>query len=272
MCVGCRSVDTGNGATNYMYMDGGGGDLAKQVREDLVDLVSTGPVGGKARYKCCIIDEFQAFNHTAKSALLGIFEELNPRAVIICTTTDLETIHEALRDRAYEINFAPISPEEQVKGVLRFKPELEPYSDVLNILAKKSKGTQRRLWSILDRLDGDFSPESIALVTGGTTKSKRTKIISLAFARNFKGVNDLWSSWVSQGINMTVMMEDLLEDLCNLAAENPNDVKYTRAIKALSQASILNKPEVFKRALFTIAPEETIKYSLKEMYEAIFNE
>jgi DNA polymerase-3 subunit gamma/tau len=274
-CDGCRSVDDGSGM-NFMFMDGGMGDLADLVRNDLKTTMEYAPAMG-SRYKACIIDEFQAFSGAAKSALLVIFEELSSRSVIICTTTDVKSIHEALRDRAYEIDFGPIPVEDQVKGVLKFEPELEDYLEEITFLAKNSGGTQRRLWSMIDRLDGDFSKETLNAVIGGCDESERLDILHSAFKRDFARVDRIWSSWLKKGHDVTGIGEQLLEDLCKLSIKSPNNIQYTKGLKILSQAAVLGKPEMFRRSLLMLPEDKPVKVDVtlptpEQMYKGIFSD
>lgn len=274
-CTECKSVDQGGGGMNYMFLDGGSGDLAEVVRGDLKLTMESAPAGG-SRYKCCIIDEFQAFGHVAKSALLTIFEELPKTSVIVCTTTDLTSIHEALRDRAYEIEYAPIPADQQVTGVLKFRPDLEPHVSSIRLLAKYSKGTQRRLWSMIDRVDGDWSKETISKVTSQIDDDSLDNLLEMAFNRDYKKMTKLWDNLEDEGTPMLGVCDQLLDRLCTKAAEVPDDFKYTEAIKVFAQAHLHGRPEVFKRALFQVGTEynPSPDYNLptlEQLHEVLLN-
>lgn len=265
-CEGCKSVDTGGGDTNYMFLDGASGDLANSVRADLVPTMQARPSMG-ARYRCCIIDEFQAFNHVAKSILLTLFEELPSSSKIVCTTTDVETIHEALRDRSYEISFAPIPAEEQVRGILNAQPDLEKHSNIIKLLADHSGGTQRRLWTMIDKLDGDFTEQTVQAICGVGRPSERLSILNAAINRDFTTLESIWSSWAKKGLNLSSIGDLLINDLCKMSLGDPTNITYTRAIKILDRACIVGKPDHIRRALYQIAPGYI---DLKKIYEGIF--
>lgn len=253
-CVECLGVDNGGTATNYMFLDGGSGDLADTVRTDLRITIDANPIGG-ARHKCCIIDEFQAFSGTAKAALLTIFEELPKTSIIICTTMDLKSIHDALRHRSYEIEFAPIPTDKQVEGVLKFMPELKSNLDRITQLAKFSGGTQRKLWAMIDQLDGDFSEKTLRAITKTVNSKTIDAVIEACINRDLEMINRFWRYVTDNGLPMSNIMSQLIDDLCDKAVANPDNHKYTKAIRILGQAAVLDKPEVYRRALFTIGED-----------------
>lgn len=240
-CAGCRSVDNSSGA-NYMYLDGSGTDLANTIRDNLKLMVSTAPVAG-ARFKVCLIDEFQAFSAAAKSTLLTLFEDVNTKSVIICTTTDPEKIHEALRDRSYEISFRPLTIEEQLNSIYTSNVLLSNYEEEMHQLAKASKGSLRKLWALIDRCDGDFSQSTIDLVIGKGSKQSRLDFINYCLTGKPKMALAVWENWEAQGLNLDNVSQEILEDMIELTDETkPQMFKHIR----LLSATLVNRPELFK--------------------------
>lgn len=240
-CEGCLSVDQGSGP-NYMYLDGSGSDLANIVREDLKLMVSTAPIAG-ARYKVCLIDEFQAFSGAAKATLLTLFEDVNTKSVIICTTTDPEKIHEALRDRSYEISFRPISLNDQLNCIYKSNSKLTNYEDEMEQLATASKGSMRKLWALIERCDGDFTQETIDLVIGKGSKKSRVEFINYCLAGKSKMAKAIWDNWEEQGLNTDLVSQEILNDLVDLTDESKPELY--KALRLLS-ATLVNRPELFK--------------------------
>lgn len=248
-CAGCLSIEAGAGP-NYIYLDGSGTDLANIVREDVKQMVSSVPVSG-SKYRVCLIDEFQAFSSAAKSTLLTLFEDLSSKAVIICTTTDPDKIHEALRDRSYEVSFRPISEPDQVSSILSYRPDLISHKLGLEKLAKFSEGSQRKLWALIDKCEGDFTDETIYLVTGLGNPQERLELIDACFSKDFKTIHTLWSKWQLAGLNLELVSQQIVTDLCDLLVIFPERDHYIKAIKTLS-GCLINKPEIFKQMLFTL--------------------
>lgn len=118
------------------------------------ELRDTFYVSSARGWQVIVFDEVHLISSTAQGALLKILEEAPPRTFFVLCTTDPDKLLNTIRSRSLEVKFEAVPADDliaNVKGICQ-KRNLEVSDEILNLIAKKSKGHMRDAHKYIDQL------------------------------------------------------------------------------------------------------------------------
>ncbi len=113
----------------------------------------------QAERRIAIIREAENLTEEAGNSLLKTLEEPASFALLILTSSRIQSLLPTIRSRAQEVRFSPLTPE-QIRQILRTRPELEEAE--VRFAARFANGSAGRAFGILDSGGREIFSEVIA--------------------------------------------------------------------------------------------------------------
>lgn len=279
VCGDCKAINLEVGGAksgNFMHMDGSAITGVKEfIESELKAFLYASPVG-KARYRVVLIDEAQSISNAGKEALLTLTENMPKRGIMIMTTTDPQAISDAIRSRAAKFFLSQLSEELMVKQVLLKRPEVwkPEHEETLFNLASAAEGCMREMWQLVENIESlgdELTPELASTITGAAQISDRNEIWAAIKAGNPAKVSSSWKKLISKGINHQRLGNQLVEDLFQMSAKNPNERNWCEAIKHLCRAQYLGSELAYRTALLSMCEPPSSDIGLLNRLEDISN-
>lgn len=268
-CADCKAAQAGiANHLNFMFIDGSEKGLKSTIEEDLTQFSHAKPLG-MARKRVCIADEAQAMSKQGRDALLTLTENLPPSTMLIYTTTEPEAIDSAIRSRATCLYLHEIEPNEMAAAVLDALPTLVPHERAVLQLAEYAQGSMRTLWGYVEQLlaQGEVpSEELVAQLVGGASAAQREVLWEAVLRHRFKAVRETWHRLIQRG-QPAIVFGQLIDDVLQQAAEQPDQRDWATAARIMGQAQALKDAHAYELALLSLAapPHKPTPVNLDEL-------
>ncbi len=213
MCDSCLAVMTGDDV-DVSEIDGASNGRIDEAR-DLRQNVGFRPTRG--RYKIYIIDEVHMLSTGAFNALLKTMEEPPEHVKFILATTEVQKIPITILSRCQRFDFAHVGAGkifDQLKRIC--EREGHPADDdALRLVARRAAGSMRDSQSLLDQLlasaPGKLTAEQVSAVLGTAGDDRVIQLATAILANDAKAALDLIAAWVDQGLQITELVDQLVE-------------------------------------------------------------
>jgi len=213
-CENCRSITAGS-YLDVIEIDAASNRGIDEIR-DLREKINLSPTSGK--YKVYIIDEVHMLTNEAFNALLKTLEEPPEHAVFILATTENHKIPATILSRTQRFDFARPNQEQIAEklGKIVGAEKWKIGEDGLLEIAKAADGTFRDAEVMLDKISSvneRASTEEVVKLLGKRELSLVLDLIKLMLSKDTKGAFVLLEDFVSDGGNVKILTDGLLEIL-----------------------------------------------------------
>ena len=191
---------------------------------DLREKVNIAPVS--AKYKIYIIDEVHMLSGAAFNALLKTLEEPPEHVIFVLATTEVQKLPATILSRVQRYHFRPVEPQ-TVADHLRTIADQEKIKvddDALLLLAERGQGSFRDSISMLDQLSGlgsKITRAKVEEILGLAPTTKIDELVTSVIERDAQKVIAILREFRDQGIATSVVVDQLLTKLSELAPDKP---------------------------------------------------
>ncbi len=210
---------------------------------DLREKVQLAPIA--AAKKIYIIDEVHMLSKAAFNALLKTLEEPPSHVVFILATTDLHKVPATIISRTQHFAFHSISPADlsaHLKEIAKSEG-LKVSDDALDAIATRGDGSFRDSISLLDQLSSfadDTEGITLDLVQTTLGLAPHDAVDTLLAAvtdRDVAGIINQLDTLEKQGIQPTILADQLIATLRSKLAEQPQLVGLLDSLLSVSSSS-----------------------------------
>lgn len=249
-CHSCRMIDAGKSA-DVKFIDGAAERSVQFVRETLKPFLLTAPVG---KCRVAIIDEAHLYKADAISAFLTLLENLPKfagKSVVIMTTTEVDAIDPAVRNRCMTLHFASIPNELLAQRMSEYTGE---DIDALRLLAEEAGNSFRSMWAYIEvwqHMNEPLTQDTVMKLVGGISEHERQAMWADVASKRIDKVGDRWRKWLSQsGVRTSVVGALLIRDLVTWAASAPDSTDWHKPMLLLSGAQQVGSDSAWLQALY----------------------
>ena len=248
---------------DIIEIDAASNNGVEDVR-DLREKVQIAPVSAKK--KVYIIDEVHMLSKAAFNALLKTLEEPPEHIVFILATTNVEKLPATIISRTQRFAFRPISIDD-VSNHLAYIAKSENIiinDDAVRLIAQHGDGSFRDSISLLDQLSNlvdekdTITVELIENSLGLAPTNTVTKLIEAVDKKDLKSVISILDQLNENGVNITVLVEQLSGLVRQQIVEKPELIKLLDALIDVPKSS---QPELKLLSVLGIAatPKPTVR-------------
>lgn len=220
-CNNCNSCECANNKENIdiIEIDAASNNGVDEIRE-LKNSVNLVP--NHSKYKVYIIDEVHMLTISAFNALLKTLEEPPSFVIFILATTEIHKVPETILSRCQKFDFKKISDLEIVERLKYIceKENIKVEEEALKLIARYSNGGMRDAVNLLDQInsysDNSIGPDEVKDVCGDINNEQMQAIIKLILNNELKTLLEKIKIYDSQGKNLVLLFENLIEYLKNL--------------------------------------------------------
>jgi len=216
MCEHCESITNSN-HLDVLEMDAASKTGIDDIRE-LIESSKYKPTS--AKYKIIILDEVHMLSKQAFNGLLKTLEEPPPHLKFIFATTEAKKLPVTIISRCQRFDLHRVSIKnllENLKKILKIENRKVAES-ALTLIAKAAEGSVRDSLSLLDRAlvsedveEKEIDEVFIRKMLGTADRSKILNFLNLIFEGEQKKSIELLRHMISEGIEPTNFLNDLLE-------------------------------------------------------------
>ncbi|HUV72372.1 MAG TPA: DNA polymerase III subunit gamma/tau [Clostridia bacterium] len=253
-CSSCRSITSGT-CLDVIEIDAAsnrGIDDIKELREK----IKLAPAS--AKYKVYIIDEVHMLTTEAFNALLKTLEEPPEHALFILCTTDPEKLPKTIISRCQRINFKRAKKTEIIPKLEKIcqTEAFEYEKEALEEIAKLSDGSFRDAVKILGQvaLSGKITLSAVVETAGILSEFNPEEFLKILAQKKTKEALTWIDKAVEQGVNLRLLLENLLEKLRLVLLSNFGVEEDSSAVKeiSLNPTEVRILIELFSRAYFEL--------------------
>lgn len=227
---------------DIIEIDAASNNGVEDVR-DLREKVQIAPTN--AAKKVYIIDEVHMLSKAAFNALLKTLEEPPAHVVFILATTDLHKVPSTIISRTQHFAFHSIGPSDltaQLKKIATSE-NMKITDDALQAIAERGDGSFRNSISLLDQLSSfadsekgitlEFIQETLGLAP---TEAIATLLLAVS-GHDVPEVVSQLDTLERQGIQPTILADQLVHALRDALAEQPQTVMLLDALLSVTSSS-----------------------------------
>ncbi|MBI5370124.1 DNA polymerase III subunit gamma/tau [Candidatus Uhrbacteria bacterium] len=215
-CEACREIASGT-SLDVFEIDAASNTDVENVRENIIKSVRFAP--NRLKKKVFIIDEVHMLSTSAFNALLKTLEEPPEHVLFVLATTEIHKVPETIISRCQRFDFRRILPEVLLKRLQYIvkQEHVDVETDVLEQIVKHSGGCARDAESLLGQVlalgDKKITMQEASLVLPASNEMMVKQFLDLLYQKNAAGaVSDL-NTFLEQGVDLKVFMDDMLEAL-----------------------------------------------------------
>ena len=214
-CANCKAAIEGT-HPDIIEINAANETHVEDIR-DLIERSKLAPMMGK--HKVYIIDEVHQLSSAASSALLKTLEEPPENVIFILATTDPQKLLPTIISRCQQFNFFKIRTD-QIQNHLLDIAEKEGISmdtSAAYKIAILANGGMRDALSIMDQCasfsENTITEENVDTIYGLTSLQEQIDLLQDIFNKNVESVIQRIRSYESHGIDISRMIDTLIEDL-----------------------------------------------------------
>ncbi len=214
-CANCKAAIEGT-HPDIIEINAANETHVEDIR-DLIERSKLAPMMGK--HKVYIIDEVHQLSSAASSALLKTLEEPPENVIFILATTDPQKLLPTIISRCQQFNFFKIRTD-QIQNHLLDIAEKEGMSmdtSAAYKIAILANGGMRDALSIMDQCasfsENTITEENVDTIYGLTSLQEQIDLLQDIFNKNVESVIQRIRSYESHGIDISRMIDTLIEDL-----------------------------------------------------------
>ena len=210
---------------------------------DLRDKVQIAPVS--AAKKVYIIDEVHMLSKPAFNALLKTLEEPPEHIVFILATTNIEKLPDTIISRTQRFGFRSISQSDIVKHLkeIATKEKITIDDAALQAIALRGDGSFRDSISLLDQLSSlsddaaGITLELVEATLGLASHTTVDQLLAAVTAKDTTAIMELLSESTNNGIQASVLIDQLISEVSRRMIETPQLVELLDALLVASDSS-----------------------------------
>lgn len=211
VCENCREITQGI-SMDMIEIDAASNRGIDEIR-DLKEKINYQPV--KGRKKIYIIDEVHMLTKEAFNALLKTLEEPPSHIIFILATTEIDKIPDTVISRCQRYDFSPIDRADIVRLLenVTSNENVNIDRESLELIYRKSEGSARDSFSILEQVISNFSGEEITIektqkALGVVPDVLLEKFLNLILNSDRKELLDFIDEIWEEGIVIEVFLKD----------------------------------------------------------------
>ena len=240
-CISSKS----NECLDIIEIDAASNNGVDEIRElrDKVNLVPS-----ELKYKVYIIDEVHMLTIQAFNALLKTLEEPPAHVIFILATTDPQKVPETIISRCQCFSFDRISNNDIISNLKNICKEekIEIDDETLESIAEMSNGGMRDSIGMLDKLfaycGNKITYDDFIKVNKIVSTKEVDNFIDLVYKNNINEVITKIDEWNSTGVNVTQLLEMMLNSLKNIIISSITDKsKYNDNNKLIKLSNLINE-------------------------------
>lgn len=226
-CEICRGILDGS-IMDVFEIDAASNNGVDNIREIIED---SRYVATEANYRVYIIDEVHMLSGGAFNALLKTLEEPPEHVIFILATTEAHKVPQTILSRCQRFDFKRIAVSDIIRRMreIAMGDGLSITDDAYELLAQLADGSMRDGLSIMERcisqVGTSLTSEKIVSVLGICGSDLLFKIADSVNEKNPKGILEVISSLMSDGKDLHIFIDNLIEHYRNLmvckVTENP---------------------------------------------------
>lgn len=239
-CPTCVSITNGTNS-DVIEIDAASNNGVDEIR-NIRDKVKYAP--GESTYKVYIIDEVHMLTTGAFNALLKTLEEPPAHAIFILATTEPHKIPATIISRCQRFDFKAIALPD-ITEHLAFvcgKEGIEYEDAALEFIATSAEGGMRDALSILDQAiafgEAKLTLNHVLNVTGSVGREDLMSLMDKVIVHDVKGAFEQYHQLLSDGKEVTRLVNDLIYFLRDVIVEFATDQKGDAAIYSLGLPTI----------------------------------
>lgn len=251
-CSNCLSI-LNESSMDCLEIDGASNNGVDQIRE-LIQNCAYRPT--TLPYKVYIVDEVHMLTKSAFNAFLKTLEEPPSYCIFILCTTELEAIPETVRSRSAKYTFKRI-PSNLIANHLKeiaSQKNLFIEDDALNLISKYSYGAMRNALGLFEQcsiFNQNITSANVMSLIGVEGNEKKFNLLKALIEKNTLSIIDACNEFYSTGIDMSLLLNDLLDILADTIVYSTtknkesltNTIEYIDSIVQLS--SLCNLDTIF---------------------------
>lgn len=214
-CANCKAAIEGT-HPDIIEINAANETHVEDIR-DLIERSKLAPMMGK--HKVYIIDEVHQLSSAASSALLKTLEEPPENVIFILATTDPQKLLPTIISRCQQFNFFKIRTDQIQNHLLDIaeKESISMDSSAAYKIAILANGGMRDALSIMDQCasfsENTITEENVDTIYGLTSLQEQIDLLQDIFNKNVESIIQRIRSYESQGIDISRMIDSLIEDL-----------------------------------------------------------
>lgn len=221
-CANCKAAIEGT-HPDIIEINAANETHVEDIR-DLIERSKLAPMMGK--HKVYIIDEVHQLSSAASSALLKTLEEPPENVIFILATTDPQKLLPTIISRCQQFNFFKIRTDQIQNHLLDIaeKEGISMDSSAAYKIAILANGGMRDALSIMDQCasfsENTITEENIDTIYGLTSLQEQIDLLQDIFNKNVESIIQRIRSYESHGIDISRMIDTLIEDLKDTVVYN----------------------------------------------------
>lgn len=214
-CANCKAAIEGT-HPDIIEINAANETHVEDIR-DLIERSKLAPMMGK--HKVYIIDEVHQLSSAASSALLKTLEEPPENVIFILATTDPQKLLPTIISRCQQFNFFKIRTDQIQNHLLEIaeKEGISMDTSAAYKIAILANGGMRDALSIMDQCasfsENTITEENVDTIYGLTSLQEQIDLLQDIFNKNVESVIQRIRSYESHGIDISRMIDTLIEDL-----------------------------------------------------------
>lgn len=218
-CANCKAAIEGT-HPDIIEINAANETHVEDIR-DLIERSKLAPMMGK--HKVYIIDEVHQLSSAASSALLKTLEEPPENVIFILATTDPQKLLPTIISRCQQFNFFKIRTDQIQNHLLDIaeKEGISMDSSAAYKIAILANGGMRDALSIMDQCasfsENTITEENVDTIYGLTSLQEQIDLLQDIFNKNVESIIQRIRSYESHGIDISRMIDTLIEDLKDTA-------------------------------------------------------
>lgn len=245
---------------DIIEIDAASNNGVEDVR-DLREKVQIAPVS--ASKKVYIIDEVHMLSKAAFNALLKTLEEPPEHAVFILATTDVDKLPATIISRTQRFSFRAIAPKDAIEHLRHIATEEKIKIDdgALELIATRGDGSFRDSISLLDQLRSltdnkeGITRKLVEDSLGLAPAEHVDKLLAAYEAKDLKTIVDLLDESDKSGIQPSVLVSQLIQEVRRNIAEKPQLVALLDQLLEVTKSSQPNIKLLTVLAAHTVKPK-----------------
>lgn len=217
-CCSCQNINDKQNI-DIIEIDAASNNGVDEIRE-LKNSVTLVP--NNSKYKVYIIDEVHMLTISAFNALLKTLEEPPSYVVFILATTEIHKIPETILSRCQRFDFKSISPKDMATRLNEIceSEKIEIENEAINLIVRYSNGGMRDAVNLLDQLTSytneKINVKDVEEICGMISFEQITELVETLFCGNIKKSLELLEKYDSEGKNLLILFESVVNLLKNL--------------------------------------------------------
>lgn len=214
-----------NQSMDILEIDAASNTGVDNVRDNIITSANVPPFN-KNGYKVFIIDEVHMLTKPAFNALLKTLEEPPLKIIFILATTEIHKVPLTIISRCQRFDFRKLTQVEifgRLSEIIEWEKTIVP-DHILSEIARRADGGMRDAESLLGQImslgQGKISDELASIVLPRSNWKEINELIEALKVQNLGAALNQINRLVSEGVDLKIFIEDLLEYLRQIMLYN----------------------------------------------------